>query len=105
MTVVRTGGIAGLRRTWRAAPVGADAERWLGLIERCPWDAPPHDRPSGADRFCWQVSAEVGRQHREARLPDGEMIGPWRTLVDAVRAWPDVTPRGGDRKGPSSSPV
>ncbi|MCR2801641.1 hypothetical protein QNO21_03350 [Microbacterium sp. zg-Y818] len=96
VTVVRTGGIAGLRRTWRAAPAGDDAERWLELIDRCPWNDGSHD-PSGADRFCWRVSAETGREHHEAELPDADVTGPWRTLIDAVRAWPDVTLPAGDR--------
>ncbi|MCR2793822.1 hypothetical protein NQ156_12170 [Microbacterium sp. zg.Y625] len=102
VTVVRTGGIAGLRRTWHVAPVGADARRWLDLIEHCPWAEPRPDRPSGADRFSWKVSAEIGSEHREARLQDAEVTGPWRTLVDAVRASPDVTLRGGGRRDPSS---
>jgi len=101
VTVVRSGGIAGIRRTWRAEPVGDDAEPWLELIARCPWDVRCH-APSGADRFSWRVSAEMGREHHEAQLADADVTGPWRTLIDAVRRWPDVTLREAGRRDPSS---
>ncbi|WP_318244776.1 protealysin inhibitor emfourin [Microbacterium pullorum] len=101
VTVVRTGGIAGLRRRWEACPDGEAAREWASLIDRCPWDDPPSD-PSGADRFCWRVSAEAGPRRREAELPDADVQGPWRALIDAVRAWPAVSSDGSGRTGPVS---
>ena len=101
MTVVRSGGIAGLRRQWQACPDGEAAAEWSALIDRCPWDA-PRSEPSGADRFCWRVSAEAGPVRREAELPDADVRGPWRALIDAVRAWPDVTPDAAGRTAPVS---
>lgn len=93
VTVTRTGGIAGLRRTW-TAEAGEDATPWIALIERCPWNAADHsDRraPSGADRFVWRVTAQCGDSAREAELVDSDVLGPWRELIDAVRAAPGPT--------------
>ncbi|MDL5353216.1 protealysin inhibitor emfourin [Microbacterium sp. zg-YB36] len=101
VTVVRTGGIAGMRRQWRAAPVGEEAGEWVALIEQCPWDRSPGDA-SGADRFCWRVSAEAGATKHEADLPDADVQGPWRALIDAVRAWPGVSLRATARTDPAS---
>jgi hypothetical protein len=89
VTVTRTGGIAGLKRTWRAQPADADAPRWIALLEECPWDAADPARPitpNGADRYMWHVDARCGEDEREAALADPEVQGPWRDLIDAVRS-------------------
>ena len=91
VTVTRTGGFAGLRRTWRAQPDTAEAPHWIALIDGCPWDAADPARaipPTGADRFVWHVDARCGDAAREAALADPEVQGPWRELIDAVRAAP-----------------
>jgi hypothetical protein len=88
VTVTRTGGFAGLRRTWHAQPDTSDAPHWIALIDGCPWDAAAPDRPippSGADRFQWRVDAKCGDSARAAALADPEVEGPWRELIDAVR--------------------
>lgn len=90
VTVVRSSGIAGLRREWHAEACGAEAKPWLALIEGCPWDEPVPETP-GADRFQWQVSAAVGAARRDARMPDGAVTAPWRALIDAVRGVPAVS--------------
>lgn len=84
--VTRTGGIAGIARTWRAAPAADAAPRWVELIERCPWDAPEPAAGDGADRFEWDIRAEVDTAAHSARLRDGALAGPWRVLVDEVRS-------------------
>ena len=84
VTVVRTGGIAGLRREWRAQPSPGDAPRWRKLVASCPWDAPIPDT-TGADRYVWRIVAADGEVTHEADLPDACLDGPWRRLVDAVR--------------------
>ena len=84
VTVVRSGGIAGMRRRWRAQPSAADLPRWRELVAGCPWDAPV-PAATGADRYTWHIVAEDGARPREAALPDGSLDGPWRRLVDAVR--------------------
>ncbi|WP_314508239.1 protealysin inhibitor emfourin [uncultured Microbacterium sp.] len=89
VTVTRTGGIAGMRRTWRVQPETAQVPRWIALIDGCPWDTadPAHAiPPSGADRFLWHVDARCGQTAREAALADPDVQGPWRDLIDAVRA-------------------
>ncbi|WP_231819292.1 protealysin inhibitor emfourin [Microbacterium resistens] len=82
--VIRTGGIAGIPRRWRAMPAPDEEERWISLVERCPWDAPDRDEP-GADRFRWRIEARTPAGRRERELPETQLDGPWRTLVDAVR--------------------
>jgi hypothetical protein len=89
VTVTRTGGIAGMRRTWRAQPDRAESPQWIALIDGCPWDAADPARPippTGADRFVWHVDARCGDAEREAALADPEVQGPWRDLIEAVRA-------------------
>jgi hypothetical protein len=89
VTVTRTGGFAGLRRTWHAEPDTSQTSHWIALIDQCPWDAadpakaPP---PVGADRFVWHVDARCGDAAREAALADPDVRGPWRDLIDAVRS-------------------
>jgi uncharacterized protein (DUF3084 family) len=84
IAVVRTGGIAGIRRQWRVEAEAADADEWITLIDSCPWDQET-DAAAGADRFVWSIRARTPSERRERELPDSQVDGPWRTLVDAVR--------------------
>jgi hypothetical protein len=100
VTVTRTGGFAGLRRTWHAQPDTAEAPQWIALIDECPWDAadPARDiAPTGADRFVWQIDARCGDAERAAALADPEVRGPWRDLIDAVQSSPTTATNA---KGP-----
>jgi hypothetical protein len=86
VTVVRSGGFAGLRREWRAEAGEDDASRWTSLIEECPWEAVAlGGKVPGADLFMWRLDARCGDQRREAELADPDVQGPWRELIDAVR--------------------
>jgi hypothetical protein len=86
VTVVRTGGIGGMRRQWRAEADVQDSPRWVALIDECPWDA-PCPPSAGADRFVWRIRADLDTDAaREAEVPDSALTGPWAALVDAVRA-------------------
>ncbi|HKP07675.1 MAG TPA: hypothetical protein VJU58_10525 [Microbacterium sp.] len=105
--VARTGGIAGITRRWSAQPPEAESPEWITLIDRCPWseastaapgedagDAPAPPRPAARrqgpmpDGFVWFIRATwSGADAREAELPDDEVVGAWRELVDAVRDW------------------
>lgn len=87
--VVRTGGIAGLRREWIAQPPPVDAPRWIDLVHGCPWpDAASDLLSEGADRFRWRISALLSDEPpREAEMPDERLTGPWRDLVDEVRSF------------------
>ncbi|WP_424937257.1 MULTISPECIES: protealysin inhibitor emfourin [Bacteria] len=82
--VVRTGGIAGLRREWRVEPPHEQARRWAELVERCPWES-PLPAADGADRFVWRIVAHLPSGDRARDVPEAQLTGPWRSLVDAVR--------------------
>lgn len=86
VTVVRSGGLAGLRREWEAKADADAAPRWIALIDDCPWhEAPPPT--TGADRFVWRISVRrPDAGDRSVDLPDDAVTGPWQTLVDEVRA-------------------
>lgn len=84
IAVVRTGGIAGIRRRWRVEPAPSEQGEWIALIERCPWDQET-DADPGADRFIWSIRVHTPEEQRERELPDSAVEGPWRDLVDAVR--------------------
>ena len=85
VAVVRTGGIAGIRRQWRVEVESSDASEWIDLIDRCPWDQET-DADTGADRFVWRIRARTPSERRERELPDSALDGPWLALVQAVRA-------------------
>ena len=85
IAVVRSGGIAGIRRRWRVEAEAPAAEKWIALIDRCPWDE-DSDAGTGADRFVWSIRARTPSERRERELPDSALDGPWRALVDAVRS-------------------
>lgn len=84
IVIVRTGGVAGIRRQWQVEPPQEEAPRWVALIEQCPWDAPGEEQ-RGADRYIWSIRAHTPADRRERDVPDRELAGPWRDLVDAVR--------------------
>lgn len=85
IAVVRTGGIAGIRRQWTVEPDPAEAPRWINMVERLPWDDDA-DAGRGTDRFVWLIRVRTPSERRERELPDSALDGPWRELVDAVRA-------------------
>ncbi|WP_430591988.1 protealysin inhibitor emfourin [Humidisolicoccus flavus] len=87
--VVRSGGIAGIRRTWNASPPPAAAEQWSRLIDSCPWESAPDDT-SSRDRYVWLISAVIADTVREAAVPERHLTGPWRTLVEQVRKAADA---------------
>lgn len=84
IAVVRTGGIAGIRRQWQVEPADGEVSRWIELIERCPWEDPSPTR-RGADRYVWSIRARTPEVRHERELPESALDGPWRRLVDAVR--------------------
>jgi hypothetical protein len=84
--VSRTGGFAGIRVTWRVrVEEQPDRAEWRALVESMPWDdAPSLDTPpsgSQPDRYVYRIAWE---QH-EAVLPERQLEGPWRILVERVR--------------------
>lgn len=84
VAVVRSGGVAGIRRRWEVQPPDPDVDVWISLIERCPWSE-PEEPSSGADRYVWSIRARTPQREHERELADSELRGAWRALVDAVR--------------------
>lgn len=85
LLVVRTGGFAGLRRTWQVRVAAeSEATRWWPLVEACPWGDVADTR--GADRFVYEVRANG----RAAVLGEQQLSGPWADLVTAVQAAADI---------------
>jgi len=84
ITVQRSGGVAGMKRTWTISPEPPeDTDRWQPLIEACPWDAVAGLSGTGqTDRFMYSIRAD----QRRAVLPEHELTGPWRELVECARA-------------------
>ncbi|WJS91852.1 protealysin inhibitor emfourin [Microbacterium testaceum] len=92
--VVRSGGLAGLSKQWRAEPDRDRLPRWQQLVESCPWDAAP-PASAGADRYQWRIEVHRGDTAvHQARLGDQQVEGPWRTLVDEVRRAAPAPSRG-----------
>jgi hypothetical protein len=90
VTVVRTGGFAGIRREWRAQPPADEAPRWIALIRECPWDAEDAQcPPAQPDRFVWRIDARLGETAHRTELPESHLHGPWRTLVAEVQSYHD----------------
>jgi hypothetical protein len=81
--VVRSGGIAGIRQQWQVEPQD-DADDWIALVKACPWGTVGTDLAS-RDRFSWRIEARMPRPVRTATVPDAQLVGPWRALVDRVR--------------------
>ena len=87
--VTRSGGFAGLSRGWQAdVDEQPDRDEWLILIDDLPWDDVPA-QPSEPDRYTWVIriaprEREEPAQH-EASLPEKQLTGGWRELVDRVR--------------------
>jgi hypothetical protein len=83
ITVQRSGGLAGIERVWSVQAVTPDdRDQWQTLVEACPWDELPAGATSQPDRFVYRIRA--GQRH--ATLPERDLTGPWRALVDCARA-------------------
>ncbi|UYO96856.1 hypothetical protein OED01_14830 [Microbacterium sp. M28] len=68
IVVVRSGGFAGLRREWRVDAGDDDADRWLLLVEACPWD--DGSRPvSGPDTRAEDAPEQDGSEPGGAASP------------------------------------
>lgn len=92
VTIVRSGGIAGLTQRWSVTAPPSDPDRLLALVGDCPWgegnggdDRAASGPRSGADRFSWRVEATLPDAEHRAVIPETQATGPWRVLIDAVR--------------------
>jgi len=81
VTVVRSGGFAGLTRSWEVSiDERDDRESWLEFLDRLPWHDAPHERAK-PDAFSYRIQCSTHR----ITLPEHALIGPWRELVDRVQ--------------------
>ncbi|SFN54974.1 hypothetical protein SAMN05216219_1166 [Mycetocola miduiensis] len=88
MTVTRSGGFAGIARRWQVfLEKEPDEESWLMLLRKLPWDDPPRSEPQ-PDRYLYRINCEpydtITPEPREAVIPEQDLTGPWRELVDRV---------------------
>lgn len=85
ITIVRTGGFAGIRRHWQVQlDTAKDVATWRPIIEACPWDEEPSAMPE-PDRFVYQISTVLPDEKRSATVPEQHLTGAWRELLDRVR--------------------
>jgi hypothetical protein len=85
ITVQRSGGIAAMTRVWSVDAVSPDEkERWVPIVEACPWDEAKSQArtPNEPDRFMYSIRAG----QRRATLPDRAVTGPWQELVECAQA-------------------
>jgi hypothetical protein len=81
VTVVRSGGFAGLTRSWEVSiDERADRDSWLEFLDRLPWYDAPQERAK-PDAFSYRIQCSTHR----ITLPEHALIGPWRELVDRVQ--------------------
>ncbi|MFJ5955039.1 protealysin inhibitor emfourin [Paenarthrobacter sp. NPDC092416] len=85
ITVQRSGGVAAMTLVWSVDAVSPDdKERWMPIVEACPWEeAKAQARtPNQPDRFMYSIRAG----QRRATLPDKAVTGPWQELVECAKA-------------------
>ncbi|MHA6668694.1 protealysin inhibitor emfourin [Homoserinimonas sp. A447] len=81
ITVIRSGGFAGLSRQWSVrVEEQPDEEQWRELIDRLPWDRETA-APDEPDRYVYRVRCA----RRETVIPERRLDGPWRELVEKVK--------------------
>ena len=85
ITVQRSGGIAAMTRVWSVEAVSDDdKERWMPIVEACPWDEAKSQARTVTepDRFIYSIRAG----QRRATLPERAVTGPWQELVECAKA-------------------
>lgn len=85
ITVQRSGGIAALTRIWSVDAVSPDDKnRWVPIVEACPWDEAKSQAQAAnePDRFMYSIRAG----QRRATLPERAVTGPWQELVECAKA-------------------
>lgn len=85
--VSRSGGFAGLSRTWSVEVSPAEAEeRWLPLLEQAEAE---NAETLHRDRFIYHIVV-VG--YRDAMVPESAVQGPWKELLERARNAPPKEP-------------
>lgn len=78
ISVVRSGGFAGISRSW-VIVIDRDDAAWVTLLHDLPWSEVRTTAPA-PDRFVYRI--RVSR--RQVVLPEQQVAGVWRELVDRV---------------------
>jgi hypothetical protein len=82
VVVSRSGGIAGIRITWEVqVDEQPDAPQWVDFLQQLPWDDVDTDEPK-PDRYVYRIRCAP----HEVVLAEPQVAGPWRELVDRVKA-------------------
>jgi hypothetical protein len=84
ITVARSGGFAGLTRTWSLSAALDESEELLDLVKACPWRSARSDTVS-RDRFVYLITVRAPRTRRTATVPESSLTGPWKSLVERVQ--------------------
>ena len=83
--ISRSGGFAGMTRTWSLEVSPAEAEeRWLPLADQAagnPGEEQSLREESGRDRYVYHIM--IGYQ--EVTLPESRLDEPWKELIDRAR--------------------
>ncbi|WP_210403782.1 protealysin inhibitor emfourin [Salinibacterium sp. UTAS2018] len=95
--VWRSGGLLGRRVEWAVVvDEQPDPDQWYLLIYEIPWNEHPAENTM-PDRYTYEIHCEP----HEAVIPEQQLVGPWRELVDRVRE-ADPNPQ---RPRPESQPA
>jgi len=82
ITVTRSGGFAGLSRTWSIViDDQPDSDEWHSLVAALPWDNRPRATTAQPDRYSYRIQCS----RRRVTLPEQKLDGPWRELVTRVQ--------------------
>jgi hypothetical protein len=82
IVVRRSGGLAGIDRTWRVdTETVDDPEGWYDLVDTLPREEPGRRRGTVADDHLWTIT--VART--TVSVPGSRLEGPWADLVDRVQ--------------------
>ncbi|WP_026549646.1 protealysin inhibitor emfourin [Arthrobacter sp. Br18] len=107
--ISRSGGFAGLTRTWSVEVSSTEAEeRWVPLVEEAAHRGEGSgNQPANAgtpdtqrDRFVYRIV--IG--YHEAVLPESRLGEPWRELLDRAKAEGagSAAPAGTGQDGPTA---
>ena len=82
VVVSRSGGFAGIRTTWEVqVDEQPDRSVWAELLEGLPWDEVSETAPQ-PDRYVYRIRCAP----HEVVLGEQQVCGPWRDLIDRVKA-------------------
>lgn len=92
--VSRSGGFAGMTRTWSVEVSPAEAEeRWLPLLEQAD---PSQTQGAERDRYVYHIA--IG--YHQVTVAESAVQGPWKDLVERVKDASSGEPGTAPGEGP-----